>query len=74
MNERFGTDWQDADKLIKAVGDKIMEDDDFVTTAKNNSMKEVETIFFEAYTNALIATISEGGEMADAIREGSRRV
>lgn len=67
MNERFGTDWQDADKLIKAVGDKIMEDDEFVTTAKNNSMKEVETIFFEAYANALIAIISEGGEMADAI-------
>lgn len=67
MNERFGTDWRDADKLIKAVGDKIMEDDDFVTTAKNNSMKEVETIFFEAYANALIAIISEGGEMADAI-------
>ena len=44
-----------------------MEDDDFVTTAKNNSMKEVETIFFEAYANALIAIISEGGEMADAI-------
>jgi type I restriction enzyme R subunit len=67
MNERFGTDWRDADKLIKAVGDKIMEDDDFVTTAKNNSIKEVETIFFEAYANALIAIISEGGEMADAI-------
>lgn len=67
MNERFGTDWKDADKLIRAVGDKIMEDDDFVTTAKNNSMKEVETIFFEVYSNALIAIISEGGEMADAI-------
>lgn len=67
MNERFGTDWQDADKLIKAVGDKIMEDDDFVTTAQNNSMSEVESIFMDAYTSALIAIISEGGEMADAI-------
>lgn len=67
MNERFGTDWQDADKLIKAVGDKIMEDDDFVTTAQNNSINEVESIFMNAYTNALIAIISEGGEMADAI-------
>ncbi len=67
MNERFGTDWQDADKLIKAVGDKIMEDDDFVTTAQNNSINEVESIFMDAYTSALIAIISEGGEMADAI-------
>lgn len=67
MNERFGTDWQDADKLIKAVGDKIMEDDDFVTTAQNNSISEVESIFMDAYTSALIAIISEGGEMADAI-------
>ncbi len=67
MNERFGTDWKDADKLIKAVGDKIMEDDEFVTTAKNNSMKEVESIFFDAYTDALYSIISEGGEMADAI-------
>jgi len=67
MNERFGTDWQDADKLIKAVGEKIMEDDDFVTTAQNNSISEVESIFMDAYTSALIAIISEGGEMADAI-------
>ncbi|MEI3376392.1 MAG: type I restriction endonuclease [Coriobacteriales bacterium] len=67
MNERFGTDWKDADKLIKAVGDKIMEDEDFVTTAKNNSMNEVKSIFMEAYTNALISIINEGGEMADTI-------
>ncbi len=67
MNERFGTDWKDADKLIKAVGDKIMEDDDFVTTAQNNSMNEVQSIFMDAYTSALVAIISEGGEMAEAI-------
>lgn len=67
MNERFGTDWKDADKLIKAVGDKIMEDEDFVATARNNSINEVKSIFMEAYTSALISIISEGGEMADAI-------
>lgn len=67
MNERFGTDWQDADKLIKAVGDKIMEDKDFVITAQNNSMSEVESVFMDAYTKALIAILSEGGEMAEAI-------
>ena len=67
MNERFGTDWQDADKLIKAVGDKIMEDEEFVATAQNNSLKEVESVFMEVYMDALMAIINEGGELADAI-------
>ncbi|MBQ6453209.1 MAG: type I restriction endonuclease subunit R, partial [Coriobacteriales bacterium] len=29
LNEAFGTDWKDADKIIKACADKICEDEDF---------------------------------------------
>ena len=29
LNTTFGTEWEDADKVVKAVEDKIYEDEDF---------------------------------------------
>ena len=66
MNDRFGTDWQDADKLLKACADKIMEDQEFVAKARSNSMSEVASIFMGVMMDALINLMEQGGEMAEA--------
>ena len=71
MNERFGTDWKDADKLIRACADKIMEDTDFVAKARGNSMSEVASIFMDVMMDALYAILDQGGEMAEAFSKDS---
>ncbi|WP_165246964.1 type I restriction endonuclease subunit R [Adlercreutzia sp. ZJ141] len=66
MNERFGTNWQDADKIIRACADKIMEDSSFVAKARSNAMSDLAAVFTTAMTDALFALLAEGGEMAEA--------
>lgn len=48
MNERFGTDWRNADKIIRACADKIMQDGSFVVKARNNAMSDLATVFATA--------------------------
>lgn len=73
MNERFGTDFKDAEKIFKAVGDKIMEDDAVVATAKSNSLQEFASIVPGLYMSALLAILNEGGEIADLFSKNPDR-
>ena len=72
MNERFGTDFTDGDKIIKACADKIMEDDDFVAKARNNSMADMKAVFGEVMLQALMAITMESQDMAEAFSKNEK--
>ena len=65
MNDRFGTDFTEADKILKACTDKIMEDDEFVAQARNNSMTDMKAIFGEVMLRALMSITMESQDMAE---------
>lgn len=65
LNEAFGTEWEDADKIIRACKDKIMEDDDFVAKARANSMDDLRAIFGDVMLKALASILSESQDMAE---------
>ena len=66
MNELFGTDWEEADKIFKACTDKILEDDKFVAQCRSNPMSDVAAVFGQAMMGALAAILAESNEMAEA--------
>lgn len=69
MNEAFGAQWEDADKVMRAVSDKIMEDDSFVAKAKTNSINDLKAIFGDVMKNALLAILSDSQDMADTFNK-----
>lgn len=69
MNEAFGTQWEDADKVMRAVSDKIMEDDSFVAKAKTNSINDLKAIFGDVMMNALLAILSDSQDMAETFNK-----
>lgn len=69
MNEAFGTQWEDADKVMRAVSDKIMEDDSFVAKAKTNSINDLKAIFGDVMINALLAILSDSQDMAETFNK-----
>lgn len=69
MNEAFGTQWEDADKVMRAVSDKIMEDDSFVAKAKTNSINDLKAIFGDVMMNALLSILSDSQDMADTFNK-----
>ncbi len=63
LNDAFGAEWTDADKIIKACADKICEDDDFVAKARANSMGDLRAIFGDVMMSALAAILSDSQDM-----------
>ena len=69
LNAAFGTDWQDADKIIKACADKICEDEDFVAKARTNTMGDLKAIFGGVMMDALAAILSDSQDMFEKFSE-----
>lgn len=72
MNELFGTDWNDADKIFHACVDKVLADRQFVAQARNNSMNDVAAVFGDALMNALTSILTESQEMASAFMKNQK--
>lgn len=69
MNEAFGTQWEDADKVMRAVTDKIMEDETFVAQARTNSMNDLKAVFRDVMMNALLSILSDSQDMANTFNK-----
>lgn len=69
LNATFGTGWEDADKVVKAVGDRICEDEDFRAKARSNSMSDLRTIFGDVVMKALAAILSDSQDMYEKFNE-----
>ena len=69
LNEAFGTEWEDADKIIKACADKICEDEDFVAKARTNTMGDLRAIFGDVMMKALAAILSDSSDMYEKFNE-----
>ena len=69
LNEVFGTNWEDADRIIKACADKICEDEDFVAKARTNSMGDLRAIFGDVMMRALAEILSDSQDMFEKFNE-----
>lgn len=69
LNATFGTEWEDADKVVKAVEDKICENEDFRAKARSNSMSDLRTIFGDVVMKALAAILSDSQGMYEKFNE-----
>ena len=69
LNEAFGAEWTDADKIIKACADKICEDEEFVAKARTNSMGDLRAIFGDVMMRALAAILSDSQDMYEKFNE-----
>lgn len=72
LNATFGTEWYDADKVVKAVEDKICEDEDFGAKAQSNSMSDLRTIFGDVVMKTLTAVLSDNHDMYEKSDEYMR--
>ena len=69
LNDAFGAEWTDADKIIKACADKICEDEEFVAKARNNSMGDLRAVFGDVMMRALAAILSDSQDMFEKFNE-----
>lgn len=69
LNEAFGTEWREADRIIRACADKICEDEDFVQKARTNSMGDLKAVFGDVMMGALMAILSDSQDMAQKFGE-----
>ena len=69
LNEAFGAEWTEADRIIKACADKICEDDDFVQKARTNSMSDLRAIFADVMMKALLAIFADSQDMYEKFNE-----
>ena len=69
LNATFGTEWEDADKVVKAVEDKICEDEDLRAKARSNSMSDLRAIFGDVVMKALAAILSDSQDMYEKFNE-----
>ena len=69
LNEVFGTEWEDADRIIKACAEKICEDEDFVAKARTNTMGDLRAIFGGVMMGALAAILSDSQDMFEKFSE-----
>ena len=72
LNATFGTEWYDADKVVKAVEDKICEDEDFGAKAQSNSMSDLRAIFGDVVMKTLTAVLSDNHDMYEKSDEYMR--
>ena len=69
LNEAFGAEWTEADKIIKACADKICEDEEFVAKARSNSMGDLRAIFGDVMMRALAAILADSADMYEKFSE-----
>lgn len=69
LNEIFGAQWTEADKIIKACADKICEDEDFVAKARANNMNDLRAIFGDVMMNALAIILGDSQDMYERFNE-----
>lgn len=69
LNETFGAEWTEADKIIKACADKICEDDEFVAKARSNSMGDLRAVFGDVMMRALATILSDSQDMFEKFNE-----
>ena len=69
LNDAFGAEWTEADKIIKARADKICEDEEFVAKARTNSMGDLRAIFGDVMMRALAAILSDSQDMYEKFSE-----
>ena len=69
LNEIFGAQWTEADKIIKACADKICEDEDFVAKARANSMNDLRAIFGDVMMSALAVILGDSQDMYEKFNE-----
>lgn len=69
LNEAFGAEWTEADKIIKACADKICEDEGFVAKARTNTMGDLRAIFGDVMMKALAAILSDSADMYEKFNE-----
>ena len=69
LNDAFGAQWTEADKIMKAVADKVCEDEEFVQRARTNSMNDLRAIFGDVLMNALMAILSDSQDMYESFNE-----
>ncbi len=69
LNEAFGTDWEDGDRIIRATADKVCENEDFVQKARTNSMNDLKAIFPAVMMEALLSLMSDSQDMAEKFNE-----
>ena len=64
MNEAFGTQWDDADHIMRALNAKMLADEEFTAMARANSLSEVRAVFPDRLQAALLALMSDGEDMS----------
>ena len=69
LNAIFGTEQEDADKVVKAVEDKICEDEGFGAKARSNSMSDLRAIFGDVVMKALSTILSDSQDMYEKFNE-----
>lgn len=69
LNEAFGAEWTEADKIIKACADKICEDEEFVAKARTNSMGDLRAVFGDVMMRALATILSDSQDMFERFNE-----
>lgn len=69
LNEAFGAEWTEADKIIKACADKICEDEEFVAKARTNSMGDLRAVFGDVMMRALATILSDSQDMFEKFNE-----
>jgi type I restriction enzyme R subunit len=67
MNERFGTDFTEADKILLATLSALEKDDELILQARVNSIEELARPFGESFKKALTAVVLENEEFFSAV-------
>ena len=69
LNDAFGAEWTEADKIINACADRICEDEEFVAMARTNSMTDLRAIFGDVMMRSLAAILSDSQDMYERFNE-----
>lgn len=73
LNEAFGTDWQDGEKIFKAASDKILENESFVMQARVNSQNDLRAVFQGVFEDAILAITSESQDIANTFMKNPEK-
>jgi len=66
LNAEFGTNWTEADRILRACAEKICEDESFVRRARSNSLGDLRAVFGDVMMGALAAILSDSHDMYEA--------
>lgn len=74
MNERFGTEFEQSDKILLAAMVSLEQDEDLILKAKNNSIEDFARPFAEAFEKVLMKLMVENEAFFDAIGEDREKI